>query len=76
MEIITDPGKTSELIPCPPDFLLLTAKLQIMTVTFDHFDQNLRYINIEAKNQKANPSWHNEAGEKSWLFVDEIVCNK
>ncbi|NOU46339.1 MAG: hypothetical protein HOO86_04670 [Bacteroidales bacterium] len=34
---------------------------------------NIRFIHIKAKNQGVCPSWHPGAGEKSWLFVDEIV---
>jgi len=31
-----------------------------------------RYIKVIANNQQRNPSWHAQAGEKCWLFVDEI----
>lgn len=32
-----------------------------------------RYIKMIAKNRKTNPLWHISAGEKSWLFIDEII---
>ncbi len=32
-----------------------------------------RFIKVVAKNIKKNPSWHLSAGEKSWIFSDEIV---
>ena len=32
-----------------------------------------RYIRVEAKNQRICPEWHAGAGEKTWLFCDEIV---
>lgn len=34
---------------------------------------NARYIKVIAKNQQRNPSWHAQAGEKCWLFIDEIL---
>lgn len=32
-----------------------------------------RYLTIKAKNIGACPSWHEGAGEKAWLFIDEIT---
>lgn len=32
-----------------------------------------RFIKVIAKNIKKNPSWHLSAGEKAWLFTDEII---
>lgn len=32
-----------------------------------------RYIMVRAKNIGQNPDWHLSAGEKSWLFIDEII---
>ena len=32
-----------------------------------------RYIKVEAINIGKNPDWHLSAGEKSWLFIDEII---
>jgi hexosaminidase len=33
----------------------------------------LRFIKVIALNQEDCPKWHQGAGNKSWLFVDEIV---
>jgi sialate O-acetylesterase len=68
--------KAGEFIPAPAGVASLTAKPEIMPVAFDHFDRDVRYIKIIAKNQKSNPSWHSAPGEKCWLFTDEIVCSK
>ncbi len=35
--------------------------------------QKVRYIKVHASNVGTIPSWHRSAGEKAWLFVDEIV---
>ncbi len=32
-----------------------------------------RFIKVVAKNIKKNPAWHLSAGEKAWIFSDEIV---
>ena len=32
-----------------------------------------RYIKMKAYNRMKNPEWHLSAGEKSWLFIDEII---
>lgn len=32
-----------------------------------------RYIKMIAYNRMTNPSWHLSPGEKSWLFIDEIL---
>jgi len=34
--------------------------------------ENARYIKIVAISQKTCPLWHKGAGEKSWIFADEI----
>ena len=34
---------------------------------------NIRYVKVVAKNLASIPSWHPGAGQKAWLFVDEIV---
>jgi hexosaminidase len=40
-------------------------------VNFDM--QKARFIRLKAKNIGLCPAWHNGAGDKAWLFVDEIV---
>ncbi len=34
-----------------------------------------KYIKIVAKNKGICPEWHEMAGQKAWLFVDEIIVN-
>lgn len=33
----------------------------------------IRYIKVEAENMGRCPKWHPGAGDKAWLFVDEII---
>ena len=42
-----------------------------LTVTFP--EQQARYIKLTAHNLGTCPSWHRGAGDKAWLFVDEVV---
>lgn len=37
---------------------------------------NARYVKVEAINRGVNPPWHISAGEKTWLFIDEIVIEQ
>ncbi len=32
-----------------------------------------KFIRVEIKSHLKNPTWHPNSGEKSWIFVDEIV---
>jgi hypothetical protein len=32
-----------------------------------------RFVRITARNPGALPAWHPSAGEKSWVFADEII---
>ena len=34
---------------------------------------NTQYVKMKAYNRMTNPQWHLSAGEKSWLFIDEII---
>ncbi len=34
-----------------------------------------KYLRVEIKSPLKNPEWHTNPGEKSWIFVDEIVLN-
>jgi len=34
-----------------------------------------KYVKVEIKSQLKNPVWHQNPGEKSWVFIDEIILN-
>ena len=38
--------------------------------------EEAQYIRIIAKNTGICPPWHKGAGNKAWIFADEIVINK
>lgn len=37
--------------------------------------RNARYIKIQAYSLKTCPSWHKGAGNKCWIFADEVIIN-
>ncbi|MCP5105357.1 MAG: glycoside hydrolase family 92 protein [bacterium] len=39
----------------------------------DIYPARARYVKIHARNTGVCPPWHKGAGEKAWIFVDEIV---
>ena len=41
--------------------------------TADLGPQRARYIRVSALSRKTCPDWHLGAGQKSWIFVDEVV---
>lgn len=47
----------------------------VITKNFEYRfpETKARYIRVEARNRKTCPEWHDGAGGKSWIFVDEVV---
>jgi alpha-L-fucosidase len=50
---------------------------KVVRKEFTIMPQNIsgRYIQIKAKNIGVCPQWHKGAGDKAWLFADEITVN-
>ena len=46
---------------------------EIVEITAALHSKEARFIRVQAKNIGKCPAWHAGAGEKAWLFVDEIV---
>ena len=46
---------------------------EILEFSTDLNDQEVTFIKITAKNIQICPEWHPGAGDKAWLFVDEII---
>jgi hypothetical protein len=36
------------------------------------FNENAQFVRVKAKNIGICPAWHVGAGDKAWIFVDEI----
>jgi predicted alpha-1,2-mannosidase len=46
---------------------------QIRTFSKEDINQTARYVRIKARNKGTCPDWHVGAGNKSWIFADEIT---
>ncbi len=44
---------------------------EIISISFQN--EMVRYVKVKAKNRGLVPDWHEAAGSKSWLFIDEII---
>jgi hypothetical protein len=40
--------------------------------SIDKVNRQVRYLKVQAKNIGVCPSWHVGAGDKAWIFIDEI----
>jgi predicted alpha-1,2-mannosidase len=72
-EVSTD-GKTFETIAelnneIPPD----SGGVFITRFTKDGLQLDTRYVRVRAANIGVCPAWHRGAGQKAWVFADEIV---
>ena len=47
--------------------------VSINRLTADFPTETTRYIRVLAKNRGVCPEWHPGAGEKSWIFCDEVM---
>jgi hypothetical protein len=59
-----------KLGPQKPD-----SSIQLKFFDAEFAKTNAKYVRVEVKSILKNPSWHQNPGADSWLFVDEIVIN-
>jgi alpha-L-fucosidase len=50
-----------------------SAEVSVSDCAFTAGGIDVRYVRIEARNVGTCPPWHDGAGGKAWLFVDEII---
>ncbi|MEG8945650.1 glycoside hydrolase family 20 protein [Rosettibacter firmus] len=50
-----------------------TSEILIKDFVADYNKVKARYIKVFAENIKKCPDWHPGAGDKTWLFIDEII---
>ncbi|MGB8317317.1 MAG: FN3 associated domain-containing protein, partial [Ignavibacteriaceae bacterium] len=72
---ISEDGKNfKEVFSTAPDTLLQHNKItEIKKYDVILNDEKARFIRVLAKNIGVCPPWHPGAGNKSWIFVDEIT---
>lgn len=49
------------------------SRVEVVTYGIMLQEKDVRYIRVKAQNMGTCPSWHPGAGEKAWIFVDEVV---
>jgi len=50
-----------------------TEEVLVRDFSFPVKETDVRYIKVVARNVGVCPPWHSGAGDKAWLFVDEII---
>ncbi len=71
---VSDNGaEFSEITSITPDINQKRDDIFILNFDLEFAAVSKQYIKIVAENVNTNPAWHDAAGAKSWLFVDEIV---
>ena len=69
----SDGKKFDKPIRIKVDELKDPTKHVVNRVTFEEENIYGRFVKVFVKNMKQLPSWHMAAGQKAWLFVDEIT---
>jgi hypothetical protein len=64
------PLHKEKLGPQKPD-----SSIQMKFFDAEFAKTTAKYVRVEVKSILKNPSWHQNPGANSWLFVDEIVIN-
>lgn len=70
---VSDNGKDYKLAEVVKNDMPERSEEILQKAFFTSKPLNHRFVKIIAKNIKKNPSWHLSAGEKAWLFTDEII---
>ena len=72
---ILEKAKISEDLRAKDLTAVDVAKLQKIIEEFkvNFQNQKAQFIRLKAKNTGVCPPWHDGAGGKAWLFVDEVV---
>ena len=73
---ISDDGVNFTLLETVKNDVDQKTEGSITKAFFTNKDFSARYIKVKAYNLGVNPKWHLSAGEKSWLFIDEIIIEQ
>jgi len=56
-----------------PVFHIKNEDHEIVTYRVDLRGRKTRFVRVNAENLGVCPQWHSNAGQKSWLLIDEII---
>jgi arylsulfatase A len=68
-----DGKKYSKSVKITVEELKYSTRQLVNRVTFEEENIYGRFVKVHVKNIKKCPAWHVGAGQKAWLFVDEIT---
>lgn len=73
---ILDAGRNKvERSVLKPESTLEVKGVVIEDISAKFNNETARYIKVHAKNIAKIPGWHEGAGSKAWIFVDEVIVN-
>jgi hexosaminidase len=72
-EILDENKKNVAKTTLKPDATQEVKGAILENIKADFEEISGRYIKVFAKNIKTIPNWHEGAGAKAWIFVDEVV---
>jgi hexosaminidase len=70
---LSQDGKTFALAGTLEEPTVKGKGLDLKTFTLETAGKSARYIKVKAVNPGTCPTWHEAAGQKCWIFGDEIV---
>mgnify|MGYP003440950976 FL=1 len=73
---ISNDGVNFQLLETVENDVPQKTEGSIIKTFFTNKEFTARYIKIKAYNLGVNPSWHLSAGEKAWLFIDEVIIEQ
>ncbi|MEA1896358.1 MAG: sulfatase-like hydrolase/transferase [Bacteroidota bacterium] len=75
LSVSTDGNNYKEIKPFDKDSRNQNDNFEIKKFKTDANNSNVRFVKMLAKNIGTCPQWHESAGGKAWLFLDEIIIN-
>ncbi len=73
---ISNDGVNFQLLETVENDVPQKTEGSIIKTFFTNKEFTARYIKVKAYNLGVNPSWHLSAGEKAWLFIDEVIIEQ
>ena len=71
--VSADGNNYKKVKPFDEDVRKQNDNFEIKKFKTDTNNSNVRYVKMQAKNIGTCPQWHESAGGKAWLFLDEII---
>jgi hypothetical protein len=70
---VSEDGINWKAVGSHTNSLMQTESVVVKDFSCDIKNTSARFVKVAAKNVGTCPPWHSGAGDKAWLFVDEVV---